>query len=95
MNGHLPTALGSGAFSSQTKNNLEKNDFVLYYFDGITVAVGKMIDSFVGFEKFGELKTAIDNVKFGEELQSYKTGGINSVTKRIELFMSGVNLVVD
>jgi len=88
-------ALGGGAFSSQTKTNQEKNDFVLYYYDGITVAVGKLIDSFVGFEKFGELKTAIENVKFGEELQSYKTGSINSVTKRIELFMSGVNLVVD
>lgn len=88
-------ALGSSAFSSRTKMNNEKNDFILYFYDGITVTIGRMIDSFNNFNRFQALKEVIENVKFGEEIQSYKTGSINSVTKRIELFSVGVNLVID
>ena len=87
--------LASSAFSSRTKTNNEKNDFILYYFDGITIAVGNMIDSLDEFSNFKELKKVIENIKFGEEIQSYKTGSINSVTKRIELFSMGVSLVID
>ena len=88
-------ALGSTAFSSLTKTGQEKNDFVLYFYDGITVAVGNTIDSFEDFNSFEELKDAINGIKYGEEIQSYKTGSINSLTKRIELFLSGVKKVVD
>lgn len=88
-------ALGSSAFSSRTKMNNEKNDFILYYYDGITIAIGNMIDSFSEFDNFQKIKDAIEDVKFGEELQSYKTGSINSVTKRIELFSAGVSRVID
>ena len=88
-------SLGTSAFSSRTKNNNEKNDFVLYYYDGIAIAIGNTIDSLEGFSRFQELKDAIEKVKFGEEIQSYKTGSINSVTKRIELFSLGVKQVID
>lgn len=88
-------SLGSSAFSSRTKMDHEKNDFVLYYYDGITIALGKKIDSFDRFQNFLELRKIIDDVKFGEEIQSYKTGSINSLAKRIELFSTGVSLVID
>jgi hypothetical protein len=88
-------SLGSSAFSSKTKMDNEKNDFVLYYFDGITIALGRMIEAFDGFQNFPELRKFINSVKFGEEIQSYKTGSINSLSKRIELFSAGVNLVID
>ena len=88
-------SLATSALSSRTKNNNEKNDFILYYYDGITVAIGNEIDSFDEFNRFQDLKDAIENVKFGEEIQSYKTGSINSVTKRIELFSLGVKQVID
>ena len=88
-------ALDSSAFSSRTRTNNEKNDFILYYYDGISIAVGSMIDSFNEFDRFQELKDVIEDIKFGEELQSYKTGSINSVTKRIELFSVGVSQAID
>ena len=88
-------SLGSSAFSSRTKLNHEKNDFVLYFYDGITIALARVIDSFEGFQKFSELSEAINEVKFGEVIQSYKTGSINSLSKRIELFSAGVNSVID
>ena len=88
-------ALGSGAFSIRTRMNNEKNDFILYYYDGIAIAVGNMVDSFNEFDRFQELKDTIEDIKFGEELKAYKTGSINSVTKRIELFSAGVSRVID
>lgn len=88
-------SLGSSAFSSRTKNNNEKNDFVLYFYDGITIALAKTIESFEEFDKYQELKDTIEAIKFGEEIQSYKTGSINGVTKRIDLFLTGVKQVID
>ena len=38
---------------------------------------------------------AIEKVKFGEDIKSYKTGSSNNVTKRIELFTLGVHQLID
>ena len=54
-----------------------------------------MINEFEGFERFEELKKAIEKVKFGEDIKSYKTGSSNNVTKRIELFTLGVHQLID
>lgn len=88
-------SLGSSAFSSKTKMNNARNDFVLYYYDGITISLGNCIDLFNDFDKYEELRKAIEKVKFGEEIQAYKTGSINSLTKRIDLFLAEVKLIID
>lgn len=88
-------SLGSSAFSSKTKMNHERNDFVLYYYDGITISLGNSIELFNDFNQYQKLREAIEKVKYREEIQAYKTGSINSLTKRIELFSVGVNLVID
>lgn len=88
-------SLGSSAFSSRTKLGHERNDFVLYFYDGITIALGKVTGSFQETNEYGRLRDAINHVKFGEEIQSYKTGNINSMAKRIELFLAGVNSAID
>ena len=88
-------SLGTSAFSSRTKNGNEKNDFVLYFFDGITVAIANLIEQFETFDRYEELKSCIEKIKFGEELQLYKTGSINGVTKRIELFTAEVSSLFD
>lgn len=88
-------ALGSSAFSSKTKTNNEKNDFVLYYFDGISVALGNLVERLGSFDKFEQLKEVISKIKYGDEIQSYKTGSISSVTKRIDLFSTGVSSLID
>lgn len=88
-------SLGTSAFSSRTKNGNEKNDFVLYFFDGITVAIANLIEQFETFDRYEELKSCIEKIKFGDELQLYKTGSINGVTKRIELFTAEVSSLFD
>lgn len=91
----INNTLGVNAFSSKTKTNNDKNDFVLYFYDGIAVAIGLQIDKLNNFTEFDQLKDVIERVKFGDELQAYKTGSVNSVTKRIELFTAGVNTFID
>lgn len=91
----INNTLGKDAFSSKTKSGNEKNDFILYYYDGITVAIGENFDNFDDFTNYKKLKEVIEDVKFGEDIKPYKTGSINSVTKRIELFSAGVKQVID
>lgn len=90
----INNSLGDEAFSSKKRDGA-KNDFILYYYDGITIAIGNLINEIEGFERFEELKKAIEKVKFGEDIKSYKTGSSNNVTKRIELFTLGVHQLID
>lgn len=87
--------LGVSAFSSKTISGREKNDFVLYYYDGISVAIGRLIESINKSDCNKDIVAKINDIKYGEEIQSYKTGSVNGVTKRIELFMAGVKQIID
>lgn len=82
------------AFSSLTKNGNIKNDFVLYYYDGIAVALGN-INGCLANIKDEQLKEVIDKIKYGEEIKNYKTGSIFNVSSRIELFEKGVKEEID
>lgn len=87
--------LGDSAFSSVSKAHNIKNDFVTYLFDGISVAIAKMVDKIDFKEKNVKIEEMIYDIKVGAELQSYKTGTLSNLNQRIELFRKGVERVVD
>lgn len=91
----INTNLGESAFSSITKTHNIKNDFVTYLYDGISIAISKLLDRINLDEKNVSIEEKIYEVKIGAELQSYKTGTLNSLNKRIELFMEGVESILD
>lgn len=87
--------MGDSAFSSITKTKNIKNDFVTYLFDGIAIAIAKLIDKIDVNNKNVKIEECIYEIKVGTELQAYKTGTLNSLNKRIELFKEGVEGVLD
>ena len=87
--------LGEEAFSGKTNAGTIKNEFVLYYFDGITVPLAMLIDRINQCQCSTEITARIDEIKFGAELQAYKTGSVNGVRNRIKLFTEGVQKILD
>lgn len=83
------------AFAGKTVGGLVKNEFVLYYYDGITVSLANLIEKLNVCKDKKAVIDRINNIKFGGELQSYKTGSINGVKTRIKLFEEGVSEVLD
>ena len=86
---------GEEAFSGKTSSGTVKNEFVLYYFDGIAVPLASLIDQIKYCNCAADIKTQIEEIKFGEELQSYKTGSVSGVKARIKLFTEGVQEILD
>ncbi len=87
--------LGEDAFSSKTNKGNIKNDFVLFYFDGITVPIATMIDEILAFDNTSAIVKCINDIKYGDEIQSYKTGSLTGVKSRIRLFTEGVQKVLE
>ena len=86
---------GEEAFSGKTSNGTIRNEFVLYYFDGIAVPLAGLIEKIKEYPDGQKIKDCICQIKYGTELQSYKTGSVNGVKKRIDLFTEGVRKVLD
>ena len=86
---------GEEAFSGKTGTGTVKNEFVLYYYDGIAVSLAALIEKIETCECTADIKERIEAIKFGPELQSYKTGSVNGVKTRIKLFTEGVQEVLD
>lgn len=93
--GFIKEYLGEEAFSGKTSSGTIRNEFVLYYFDGITVSVANLIGKITGCDCAQKVVETINEIKYGPELQSYKTGSINGVKTRIRLFTEGVEKVLD
>jgi hypothetical protein len=87
--------LGDSAFSSITRQKNIKNDFVTYLFDGISIAIANLHEKLDAEQKYDNFEEVIYNIKTGVELQSYKTGTLNNLKKRIELFQKGVETIID
>lgn len=87
--------LGEDVFSGRTSSGATKNDFVLYYFDGIAVPVAMLIDQIMNSSSTEAITKKILEIKFGSDLQTYKTGSVNGVRGRIKLFTEGVQHVLD
>lgn len=83
------------AFSGKKADGAAINEFILYYFDGIAVSCASLIERVMACDHAGEIVKVIDEIKYGPELRSYKTGNINGVKKRIKLFTEGVEKVLD
>ena len=86
---------GETAFSGKTANGTIRNEFVLYYFDGITVSTALLIERVMASGCDKMVVEAVNQIKDGAELQSYKTGSVNGVKTRIKLFTEGVAAVLD
>lgn len=86
---------GEKVFSGKTTNGTIKNEFVLYYFDGIAVSIATLIERVLAYNSNKEIVEAINEIKFGTELQSYKTGSVSGVKTRIKLFTEGVERILD
>ncbi len=86
---------GEEAFSGKTANGTVKNEFVTYYFDGISVSVATLIDGILASGCVKSVVEGINSIKYGSELQSYKTGSVNGVRARIKLFTEGVAKILD
>lgn len=83
------------AFAGKTVSGSAKNEFVLYYYDGITVSIANLIEQLKKCENVQLVIEKINEIKFGKELQPYKTGSINGVRTRIRLFEEGVSKILD
>lgn len=86
---------GEEVFSGRTANGTSKNKFVLYYYDGITISIASLIEQIISCDCDREIIEAINQIKYGTELQSYKTGSVNGVKTRIKLFTEGVRRILD
>lgn len=86
---------GEEAFSGKTINGTIRNEFVLYYFDGIAISTALLIDQIMDYDNIDKVVQIINEIKYGTELQPYKTGSVNGVKSRITLFKEGVEMVLD
>lgn len=86
---------GEEAFSGRTANGTIKNEFVLYYFDGIAISIASLIEQIITCNCAEAIVEAVDQIRYGTELQSYKTGSVNGVKTRIKLFTEGVRRILD
>jgi hypothetical protein len=86
---------GNGAFAGKNQSGNARNEFVGYLFDGITIAVAKNIERIEKLVDKEKVVKAINKVKFGDQLRKYKTGSVNGLKTRIELFTEGVTQALD
>ena len=86
---------GEEAFSGKTANGTIRNEFVLYYFDGIAISLASLIEKIEEYENIEKVVECVNEIKYGTELQSYKTGSVNGVKTRIKLFTEGVEKIFD
>ena len=87
--------LGEEAFSGKTSSGTVRNEFVLYYFDGIAVPLASLIDQINRCDCAAAIKARIEEIKFDPILHSYKTGSVNGVKTRIKIFTEGVQEILD
>ena len=84
---------GENAFSLKTTNGNYRNDFVLYCFDGISIPIAMYVDS-LDEGNMSEIVKEFDSIKFGDQIQSYKTGSVNGLRTRIRMFTEGVEKII-
>lgn len=86
---------GEDAFSGKTKSGVYRNEFVLYYFDGLFIPVATLIEPILKYKDSQRIIDKINEIKFGKDLKSHNTGSVNGVKTRIRLFMEGVQEILD
>lgn len=87
--------LGEDVFSGRNDSGVFRNEFILYYFDGIAVPIASLIDQINTRDCADAIKSQIENIKFGKDIQAYKTGSVNGVRNRIKIFTEGVQEILE
>ncbi len=85
---------GEDAFSLKTSNGNYRNDFVLYCFDGISIPIATYID-LLDSNKMAMIFDKFNEIKFGDLIQSYKTGSVNGLKTRIKMFTEGIKTIIE
>ena len=86
---------GKEAFSRKTPKGKIRNEFVLYYFDSVTVAVASYMDKIMAYGEEIEIVEAIDYVKYGPGLSACKTECMQDIRTRIALMQEKVGEILD
>lgn len=83
---------GEDAFSSKNARGAYTDKLILYYFDGISVAVSRWIEEISTGVAIEEVIKRIDVVKMDKELMgAIKTGHKANISKRIDLFSGAID----
>ena len=91
----INNVIGEEVFSGKTNSGTIKQEFVLYLFDGISVPIASFIDRICSCEDPEKIKAAIEKVKYSTDLKPYRTGSVNGIKTRIDLFKKGVQKALD
>ena len=85
---HLDRSTTEPSDSDEVKANDETNG-------SDTIAFASLIDKLVDHKVPSEIVEKVNEIKFSDELKSYKTGSVNGVKTRIKLFTEGVQDILD
>lgn len=86
---------GKEAFSRKTPKGKIRNEFVLYYFDSVSVSVAFYIEKILEYGQEEEIVEGIDFMKYGPQLQSYKTESMQDIQTRVALVKEKVGEILD
>lgn len=86
---------GKEAFSRKTPKGKIRNEFVLYYFDSVSVAVACNMDRIMEYGEEMEIVEGIDYVKYGPQLQSCKAETMPEIRTRIKFMKEKVGEILD
>lgn len=92
---YIAENFGEDAFSGKTKRGVFRNEFVVYYFDGLFISIAMLIEPILKYGNSQKIIEKINDIKFSDDLKSYNTGSVNGVKTRIKLFKEGVQEILD
>lgn len=82
------------AFSTISIKDKATNNFANYLFDAVSLGIALNIQS-IEQKHYEAIKQKINELKKSDELDNYKTGSVNGVKTRIEIFKNGVKEVIE
>ncbi|MBR2037166.1 MAG: DUF262 domain-containing protein [Lachnospiraceae bacterium] len=82
------------AFSTLSKQGKPTNNFANYLFDAVSLGIALNISS-IKDNHFEAIKEKINKMKNSDNLANYKTGSVNGVKTRIEIFKNGVKEAIE
>lgn len=85
---------GEEAFSGKAASGTMRNEFVLYYYDGIAVSIAKLIDDINLSNDSEHIINCINKIKFGSDIRPFITGSLNGIKNRIRIFTEGMEKIL-
>lgn len=82
------------AFSTISIKDKATNNFANYLFDAVSLGIALNIQE-IKENHFNDIKQKINEMKKSDDLDNYKTGSVNGVKTRIEIFKNGVKEVIE